>query len=110
MNVAGTKRAIGPLSPPPAAYTEDVLFTHPGGDAELRCTYKRNGSMYAGGLRFHRVRAFRFRAESQRGCAMSSTASGSGRSMVTLCLVTFRGARQSLLHACSTGPRRRPRP
>ncbi len=65
MNGAGAKRVIGPLSPPPpSAYTEDAVFTHSGGDAELRCTYERTGSMYAGGLRFHRVRAFRFRADS----------------------------------------------
>lgn len=63
MNPVGAKRVIGPLSPPPSAYTEDAVFTHPGEDAELRCTYERSGSMYAGGLRFHRVRAYRFRAE-----------------------------------------------
>jgi len=59
----GVKRAIGPLSPPPSAFTEDVVFTHPGGSAELRCTYEHNGSMYVGGLRFERVRAYRFVAE-----------------------------------------------
>jgi hypothetical protein len=63
VKAAGVKRVIGPLSPPPSAYTEDVVFTHPGGDAELRCTYERDGSMYSGGLRFRRVRAYRFRAE-----------------------------------------------
>lgn len=63
MNAVGSKIVIGPLSPPPSAYTEDVVFSHPGGDAELRCRYERNGSMYAGGLRFRRVRAYRFRAE-----------------------------------------------
>lgn len=63
MNAVGSKRVIGPLSPPPSAYTEDVVFTHPGGDAELRCIYERNGAMFAGGLRFLRVRAYRFRAE-----------------------------------------------
>jgi hypothetical protein len=63
MNTVRTKRMIGPLSPPPSAFTEDVVFTHPGDDAELRCTYERSGSMYARGLQFHRVRAYRFRAE-----------------------------------------------
>lgn len=63
MNAIGAKRVIGPLSPPPSAYTAEAVFTHPGGDAELRCTYERDGSMYAGGLRFRRVRAYRFRAE-----------------------------------------------
>jgi hypothetical protein len=64
MSSVGFKRVIGPLSPPPSAFTETAIFTHPGGDAELRCTYERNGSMYAGGLRFYRVRAYQFRAES----------------------------------------------
>jgi hypothetical protein len=63
VNAVGAKRVIGPLSPPPSAYTEGAVFTHPSGDAELRCTYERSGSMYTGGLRFHRVRAYRFRAE-----------------------------------------------
>lgn len=57
------KRPLGPLSPPPSAFTADALFIHPGGDAELRCTYERNGTMFAGGLRFIGVRAYRFRAE-----------------------------------------------
>jgi len=60
----GAKRLLGPLSAPPSAFTRDVVFVHPDGTAELRCTYERNGSMYAGGLRFERVRAYRFVAES----------------------------------------------
>lgn len=63
VNFGRAKRIIGPLSPPPSAFTADAVFTHPGGDAELRCTYERDGSMFAGGLRFHRVRAYRFVAE-----------------------------------------------
>lgn len=63
MNSTAVKRVIGPLSPPPSAYTEDAVFTHPGGDAELRCTYERDGALFIGGLRFRRVRAYRFRAE-----------------------------------------------
>ena len=39
------------------------MFLHEGGGAELRCTYERGGSMFAGGLRFERVRSFRFVAE-----------------------------------------------
>ncbi|MBT2499563.1 hypothetical protein J7E25_10680 [Agromyces sp. ISL-38] len=62
-NSHGTKRPIGPLSLPPSAFTEDVSFTHPGGSAELRCTYERNGAMYVGGLLFKGVRAYRFHAE-----------------------------------------------
>lgn len=64
MSNLGVKRIIGSLSPLPSAFTEDVLFTHPGGEAELRCTYERKGSLFAGGLRFEGVRAYRFRAES----------------------------------------------
>ncbi len=59
----GPKHPLGPLSPPPSAYTESALFTHPGGTAELRCVYERDGEMYSGGLRFERVRAHRYRAE-----------------------------------------------
>ena len=57
------RRVIGPLSPPPSAFTEDVLFTDRGATVELRCTYERHGEMYAGGLTFEVVRAYRFRAE-----------------------------------------------
>jgi hypothetical protein len=62
-NSMGAKRPIGPLSPPPSAFTEDVPFILPGGGAEICCTYERNGSMYVGGLRFKGVRAYKFRAE-----------------------------------------------
>lgn len=64
MNTGGAKRVIWPLSPPPSAFTERVVLSHPGGDVQLQCTYERSGSMYVGGFRFHRVRAYRFRAES----------------------------------------------
>lgn len=63
MNAVGAKRVIGPFSPPPSAFTEDAVYTHSGGDVELRCTYERSGAMFVGGLRFQRVRAYRFRAE-----------------------------------------------
>ncbi|MDR1449460.1 MAG: hypothetical protein LBI84_04545 [Propionibacteriaceae bacterium] len=55
-------RALSP--PPPSSFTESVLFTSPGGEAELRCVYERDEALYAGGLRFDRVRAYRFLAES----------------------------------------------
>jgi len=64
MTEVEVKRVIGPLSSGVSAYTEDALFTHPGGSAELRGTYEREGHMFVGGLRFDRVRAYRFRAES----------------------------------------------
>lgn len=64
MSDLGSKRAIGPLSLPPSAFTENVVFTDAEGNAELRCTYERHGSMFAGGLRFHGVIAYRARGES----------------------------------------------
>jgi hypothetical protein len=57
------KIRLGPLSPPPSAYTEDVTFSCDGNIAELRCTYERDGSLIAGGLRFRTVRAYRFSSE-----------------------------------------------
>lgn len=59
----GVKRVLGPLSPPPSAFTEAAVFVHEGGSAELRCSYERSGHMVAGGLRFERVRSYRFVAE-----------------------------------------------
>lgn len=63
MNARNTKRAIGPLSAGLSAYTDDVAFTDFGGDAELKFSYERDGSLHAGALRFHHVRAYRFRNE-----------------------------------------------
>ena len=60
---SNSKRPVAPLFAEPSAYTADSLFIAPGGDAELRCTYEREGAMYSGGFRFVRVRAFRYRAE-----------------------------------------------
>ena len=40
------------------------MFTDADGDVVLRCRYERHGSMFAGGLRFHRVSAYRARSES----------------------------------------------
>ena len=64
MTGTNEKRVIGLMSEGPSSYTEKVIFTHPGGSAELRYTYERDGRMYAGGLRFMRVRAYQFRSES----------------------------------------------
>lgn len=57
------KIALGPLSSPPSAYTSDAIFTHPGGTAELICTYEHRGEMFVGGLSFRGVRAYRFTTE-----------------------------------------------
>jgi hypothetical protein len=59
----GAQHPIAELAPPPSAYTESVRFTDLGGRAELRCVYERNGSLYAGGFVFNKVRAYRFRAD-----------------------------------------------
>lgn len=63
MSDSNAKRVISEISRVPSAYTDRVRFTQDGGDAELRYTYEQDGSMIPGGLRFRRVRAFRFRAE-----------------------------------------------
>lgn len=47
MTTVGSKRVIGKLSPGGSAYTEDAVFTNPGGTAELRCTYERDGQIRA---------------------------------------------------------------
>jgi hypothetical protein len=40
-----------------------VVFEHPGGEALLRFEFERNGAACRGGLRFEKVRAYRFRSE-----------------------------------------------
>ncbi|MEZ0579280.1 hypothetical protein [Nocardioides sp. MH1] len=55
-----------PLITLPVASTaleDDPEFVHPGGSAELRIEFERDGVRVRSGLRFSRVRAFRFRAE-----------------------------------------------
>lgn len=55
-----------PLLTLPVASTAletDPEFVHPGGSAELRIEFNRDGATIRSGLRFKRVRAFRFRSE-----------------------------------------------
>ncbi len=55
-----------PLTTLPVASTalaSDPVFIHPGGHAELHFEFEREGILVRGGLRFERVRAFRFRSE-----------------------------------------------
>lgn len=60
----GTAEATAGTAVPAAFGLHRGRVVHPpGGDAELRYTYERNGTMFAGGLRFMGVRAYRFRAE-----------------------------------------------
>lgn len=57
-------RALAELPVPSTSFTPDPTFTHPGGSAELRYEFKRDGAAVRGGIRFEKVRAFRFRSES----------------------------------------------
>jgi hypothetical protein len=60
---AGEKVALATLPVPSTALLADPVFEHPGGEAMLRFDFERDGSIYRGGLRFEKVRAYRFRAE-----------------------------------------------
>ena len=62
--MAGEKRSVATLPVPSTSFLTDVRFEHPGGEALLRFEFERDGIAYRGGLRFERVRAYKFRAES----------------------------------------------
>ena len=55
---------LGTLPVPSTSFTSDPTFVHPGGEAELRYEFEREGLVIRAGLRFNEVRAFRFRSES----------------------------------------------
>ncbi|MHA4816883.1 hypothetical protein ACXZ65_21285 [Streptomyces aculeolatus] len=57
------KHPLATLPVPSTSFTEDPVFMHPGGEAELHCEYERDGLTVRGGIRFDGVRAFRFRSE-----------------------------------------------
>jgi hypothetical protein len=59
------KRPLASLPVPSTSFTSDPSFAHPGGEAYLRYEFERAGSRLRAGIRFERVRAFRFRSESQ---------------------------------------------
>lgn len=59
--MAKLPRATLPV--PSTALLADPTFYDPGGDAELRYEFDRDGAVVRGGFRFEQVRAFRFRAE-----------------------------------------------
>jgi hypothetical protein len=44
-------------------FTSDATFEHPGGSAAIRCCYQREAVTVKGGVRFARVRSYRFRTE-----------------------------------------------
>lgn len=59
----GEKIALATLPAASTSFLSDATFEHPGGKALLRFEFERDGAAYWGGLRFEKVRAFRFRAE-----------------------------------------------
>ena len=58
------KLSLATLPVPSTSFTTDPTFIHPGGAAELRFEFERDGETFRGGIRFEKVRAFRFRGES----------------------------------------------
>lgn len=61
--MTGPKVAVGALPTPSTAMTSDVELVRTGGSAEIRYEFDRNGDLLRGVIRFHRVRAGRWRAE-----------------------------------------------
>lgn len=59
----GEKVALATLPVASTSFTTDAVFEYPGGVALLRFEFVRDGIAYRGGLRFEKVRAFRFRSE-----------------------------------------------
>lgn len=57
------KRPLATLPAPSTSFTTDPTFIHPGGEAELRYEFERDDVSVRGGIRFEKVRAFRFRGE-----------------------------------------------
>jgi hypothetical protein len=57
------KVRLAVLPVPSTSFTTDPVFEHPGGEALLRFEFERDGVAYRGGLRFEKVRAYRFRSE-----------------------------------------------
>lgn len=57
------KVPLAVLPVPSTSFATDPVFEHPGGEALVRFEFEREGVPYRGGLRFEKVRAFRFRTE-----------------------------------------------
>jgi hypothetical protein len=64
VTVSELKIARGVLTTPSTAITKEVAMEAAEGSVSLRFEYDRDGVIYGGGVRFHRVRAYRFRTES----------------------------------------------
>jgi hypothetical protein len=58
-----TKKALATLPVASTALLSDATLEHPGGEVMLRFEFERDGGVIRSGLRFEKVRAFRFRAE-----------------------------------------------
>lgn len=63
MVAAVEKKPLITLPVASTAFEKDPEFVHPGGFAELRFEFARDRVRVRSGLRFNRVRAFRFRSE-----------------------------------------------
>jgi hypothetical protein len=57
------KVPLATLPVPSTSFLSDPVFEDLGGDALLRFEFDRDGVAYRGGLRFEKVRAYRFRSE-----------------------------------------------
>ena len=57
------KTPLVTLPVPSTSFVSDPTFVDPGGKVELRYEYRRKGTLIHGGIRFEKVRAYRFRTE-----------------------------------------------
>lgn len=57
------KIALATLPMASMSLSTDPVFEHPGGEALLRFEFEQGGVTHRGGLRFEKVRAYRFRSE-----------------------------------------------
>jgi hypothetical protein len=63
MRVSGQKVQLGTLPVPSTSFTSDVVLEAPGGTVTLWFEFRRGSDRYRAGVRFEKVRAYRFRAE-----------------------------------------------
>ena len=63
MTVVSRKVPLARLPVPSTSFLSEAVFEHPGGEAVLRFEFERDSTPYRGGLRFAKVRAYRFRSE-----------------------------------------------
>lgn len=63
MTASSEKRPLATLPVPSTSLLSDATFEHPGGEALLRFEFEREGVASRGGLRFEKVRSYRFCAE-----------------------------------------------